>query len=101
MTMKQILIDLQEIRYYYAHKNMFDKACGSVGKNTIVEKVGKYNAVMHDAPPRLYALYVALLKAEIGNSRPLALTSRVLTFINILAVKKNERNIEKLIQPVR
>ena len=27
MTMKQILIDLQEIRYYYAHKNMFDKAC--------------------------------------------------------------------------
>lgn len=60
MTMKQILIDLQEIRYYYAHKNMFDKACGSVVKNTIVEKVGKYNTLMHDAPPRLYALYVAL-----------------------------------------
>ena len=60
MTMKQIQIDLQEIRYYYARKDMFDKACDSVVKNTIVEKVGKYNEVMHDAPPRLYALYVAL-----------------------------------------
>ena len=43
MTMKQIQIDLQEIRYYYAHKDMFDKACNSVVKNTIIEKVGKYN----------------------------------------------------------
>ena len=60
MTMKQIQIDLQEIRYYYAHKDMFDKACNFVVKNTIIEKVGKYNEVTHDAPPRLYALYVAL-----------------------------------------
>ena len=56
MTMKQIQIDLQEIRYYYAHKDMFDKACNSVVKNTIIEKVGKYNEVMHDAPPRLLSL---------------------------------------------
>ena len=60
MTMKQIQTDLQEIRYYYAHKDIFDKACDSVVKNAIVEKVGRYNTVIRGASPQLYALYVAL-----------------------------------------
>ena len=56
MTMKQIQTDLQEIRYYYAHKDIFDKACDSVVKNAIVEKVGRYNTVIRGASPQLYAL---------------------------------------------
>ena len=55
MTMKQIQTDLQEIRYYYAHKDIFDKACDSVVQNAIVEKVGRYNTVIRGAPPQLYA----------------------------------------------
>ena len=60
MTMKQIQTDLQEIRYYYAHKDIFDKACDSVVKSAIVEKVGRYNTVIRGASPQMYALYVAL-----------------------------------------
>ena len=32
MTMKQIQIDLQEIRYYYSRKDLFEKTGVSVGE---------------------------------------------------------------------
>ena len=46
MTIKEIRSDLQEIRYYYSRKEMFDKAAESIVKNSVIEKVMKYNVLM-------------------------------------------------------
>ena len=56
----EIRKDLYDIRYYYAHKSLFDKAGLAIVKNTILEKTAKYNSIMEKANPRMYALYVAL-----------------------------------------
>ena len=60
MTTDEIRKDLYDIRYYYAHKSLFDKAGQTIVKNTILEKTAKYNSIMENAEPRMYALYVAL-----------------------------------------
>ena len=60
MTIDEIRKDLYDIRYYYAHKSLFDKAGQAIVKNTILEKTAKYNLIMEKADPRMYALYVAL-----------------------------------------
>ena len=60
MTIKEIRSDLQEIRYYYSRKETFDKAAESVVKNSVIEKVMKYNVLMAKASPRLFDLYIAL-----------------------------------------
>ena len=57
-SLEQIREDLRDIRYYYAHKDVFDKNEVSVGVNVVKRKVEKYNAVIVFAPPRFYDLYV-------------------------------------------
>ena len=39
MTMQQIKNDLKDIQYYYARKNVFDKASTEVGNSTILELI--------------------------------------------------------------
>ena len=56
MTTDEIRKDLYDIRYYYAHKSLFDKAGLSIVKNTILEKTAKYNSIIKKAEPRMYAL---------------------------------------------
>lgn len=41
MTTEQIRRELQDIRYYYSHKAMFDRASDCVAKNAAVELGGK------------------------------------------------------------
>ncbi len=60
MTLKQIREDLQEIRYYYSHKEMFDSAISVTGGNAILEKVKRYNEASTKAPLRLYEIYIEL-----------------------------------------
>lgn len=60
MRIDEIRKDLYDIRYYYAHKSLFDKARLAIVKNTVLEKTAKYNSIMEEAEPRIYALYVAL-----------------------------------------
>ena len=60
ITLQTIKEELSDIRYYYARREMFDKAFDCVGKNTILETVEKYNAAVLKAPPKLYEVYVAL-----------------------------------------
>lgn len=60
MTEKDIRHDLTDIRYYYTHKEMFDKAGTAIVKSMIVEKAGRYNETIKLADPMLYALYVSL-----------------------------------------
>lgn len=60
MTTEQIRRELQDIRYYYSHKAMFDRASDCVAKSTAVGLAEKYNAAIGSAPPRLYDLYISL-----------------------------------------
>ena len=59
-SLEQIREDLRDIRYYYAHKDVFDKNEVNVGVSVVKKKVEKYNAVIVFAPPRFYDLYVGL-----------------------------------------
>ena len=60
MTTEQIRRELQDIRYYYSHKAMFDRALDCVAKNAAVELARKYNEAVQTAPPKLYDLYISL-----------------------------------------
>ena len=42
MTLKQVKKDLQDIRYYYTHKAMFDKAENTGFKSEAVRKSEEY-----------------------------------------------------------
>ena len=60
MTIEQIRKELQDIRYYYSRKAMFDRASDCVAKNAAVELARKYNEAIQTAPPKLYDLYISL-----------------------------------------
>ncbi len=60
ISLDKIREDLRDIRYYYAHKAVFEENVIHVGANIVKSKVEKYNAVIVLAPPRLYDLYVGL-----------------------------------------
>lgn len=60
ITIDTIKNELEDIKYYYSRREMFDKAFGSVGKNEILQTVDRYNAVICSAPPKVYEMYVAL-----------------------------------------
>ena len=60
MELNEIREDLKNIRYYFSRKQVLDNALDCVGKNSITEKVEKYNKAVCSAPPRLYDLYVSL-----------------------------------------
>ena len=52
--------DLKEIRYYYSHRDIFEKASRHIGEHACIEKINKYNNVVRFAPARLYELYVSM-----------------------------------------
>jgi len=59
-NLNEIRTDLKEIQYYYTRKELFDKSLDTVGTNSVIEKVRKYNEIIKSAPPRLYDVYVSL-----------------------------------------
>ena len=60
ITTETIKSELENIRYYYARRDMFDKAFDSVGKNAILQTVNRYNEAICAAPPKIYEMYVSL-----------------------------------------
>ena len=60
LDLSEIREDLKEIKYYYSHKDIFEKASKHIGEHSCVAKVNKYNDVIRFAPARLYELYVSL-----------------------------------------
>ena len=60
MTITELKEELQEVKYYYGHKAMFDRALSTVSKNKVLEKVARYNDLVQDAPAQLFGLYVAI-----------------------------------------
>lgn len=60
LTLQEIRKDLQEVRYYYSHKQMLDGAIIVTGGNAILEKVKRYNEAAAKTPVRLYEIYIEL-----------------------------------------
>jgi len=60
MTVEQVRMDLKDIQYYYANKELFDLAAKTIGRHHVCEIADKYNEIIRKAPPRLYDLYVRL-----------------------------------------
>lgn len=60
MTIQEIRLNLREIRYYYEHEKLFKTYSKTIPARYITEMVEKYNRVIENAPPRLYAVYVEL-----------------------------------------
>ena len=60
ISIATIRSELNDIKYYYARREQFEKAFDSVGKNEILKTVEKYNRVICLAGPKLYELYVCL-----------------------------------------
>ena len=60
ITRNTVKKELESIRYYYARCEVLEKAFDSVGKNSILEIINKYNATICTAPVKIYELYVAL-----------------------------------------
>ena len=60
MTKQELRSHLQDIRYYYIHKAMFDKAETTGFKSETLKKIERYGRLMTKAPPRLYVLYYLL-----------------------------------------
>lgn len=59
-SLSKVREELRDIRYYYAHKEMFDESVKMTGAHELIGKVERYNAAMCTAPPRLYEVYIGL-----------------------------------------
>ena len=59
-TKKKVRDDLNEIRFYYSKKELFDITAKELKSVALLEKVKKYNAVMEQAPANLFIVYVSL-----------------------------------------
>lgn len=60
LTVKEIRKDLQEISYYFSHKEMFDDVINIIGGCAVLEKIQRYNEAIKKAPLRIYEIYVEL-----------------------------------------
>ena len=60
IALEEIREDLKDIRYYYAHKAIFDTACSNNVHSSVIQKAERYNRVIEKAPPNLFDLYVSL-----------------------------------------
>ena len=64
--------DLNEIRYYYSLKELFDIGAQVVSPSVLEEKVQLYNRAVSNAPAQLYAYYIAYY---VKNNKQIALAS--------------------------
>lgn len=58
--LEKVREDLKDIRYYYAHKQVFERASAKQIVNNVIRKAERYNRAMEQAPPILFDLYVSL-----------------------------------------
>lgn len=57
MTKQELLAELQDIRYYNTHREMFRKAENTGFKAKTLELIGKYDSLIINAPLRLQMVY--------------------------------------------
>lgn len=65
MTKHEIKADLQDIRYYYTHKAMFDRAEDTGFKNIVVKKAERYGVYMRSVPGKRAKGYAEERKAKV------------------------------------
>ena len=59
--MHKIRQELNQIRYYYSRREIFEKASGCVGRSSILQLVEKYNkAICFASDAQLYDVYVCI-----------------------------------------
>ena len=101
ITSSRVRKDLQDIRYYYSRKEVFDKAENSVGKTMMLETIECYNNAICMAPPKLYDVYVSLylhnntqesLSEKLGYTFEYIsrLNTKLISFFQKHVVKKEE-----------
>ena len=54
MTKQELTAELQDIRYYNTHREMFGKAENTGFKANTLDLIGKYAALIRTAPVRLF-----------------------------------------------
>ena len=57
MTKQELLAELQDIRYYNTHREMFRRAENTGFKAKTLELIGKYDSLIINAPLRLQMVY--------------------------------------------
>lgn len=57
MTKQELMAELQDIRYYNTHREMFRKAENTGFKAKTLELIGKYDSLLRNAPLRLQMVY--------------------------------------------
>ena len=57
MTKQELTAELQDIRYYNTHREMFRKAENTGFKAKTLELLGKYDSLIINAPLRLQMVY--------------------------------------------
>lgn len=57
MTKQELMAELQDIRYYNTHREMFRKAENTGFKAKTLEMINKYDSLIINAPLRLQMVY--------------------------------------------
>ena len=57
MTKQELLAELQDVRYYNTHREMFRKAENTGFKAKTLELLGKYDSLIINTPLRLQMVY--------------------------------------------
>ena len=57
MTKQELMTELQDIRYYNTHREMFNKAENTGFKGKTLEKIKKYDNLIRNAPLRFQMVY--------------------------------------------
>jgi len=60
ISLQRIREDLKDVRYYYQRIKVFEQNAETVGVSSIKKKADEYNALVVEAPPKLYDLYIGL-----------------------------------------
>lgn len=57
MTKQELMAELQDVRYYNTHREMFRRAENTGFKAKTLELIGKYDSLIINAPLRLQMVY--------------------------------------------
>ena len=77
MTKQELLAELQDVRYYNTHREMFRKAENTGFKAKTLELLGKYDSLIINAPLRLQMVYHKIFtegKTQADTARELGIS---------------------------
>lgn len=77
MTKQELLTELQDVRYYNTHREMFRKAENTGFKAKTLELIGKYDSLIINAPLRLQMVYHKIFtegKTQADTARELGIS---------------------------